>query len=150
MRPLCHISNHGDLCRLHVFRKPGTNESRNYQFHQLQPPTVNSWKNWTTSAPPTNIPHQTTMADDGIWTADELMHGKGGAGGDSPSKESAPASPTNGSKRGPSLRKLKGSSKSKSAADPMDWGVPGHLTEEEVAVFVSAHSCCVCGAGSCG
>ena len=25
----------------------------------------------------------------------------------------------------------------KPPADPMDWGMPGHLTEEEVAIFVS-------------
>jgi hypothetical protein len=80
---------------------------------------------------PTPNKNKTTMADDGVWTADELMHGKGGI--PSPSKE-PPASPTNGSKRG-SLRKLKGH-KSKTV-DPMDWGMPGHLTEEEVAVFVS-------------
>lgn len=72
------------------------------------------------------------MADDGVWTADELMHGKDGAAA-SLSKD-APASPTNGSKR-MSLRKLKGS-KSKTV-DPMDWGMPGHLTQEEVDVFVS-------------
>jgi hypothetical protein len=72
------------------------------------------------------------MVDNGIWTAEELMHGKDGVA--SPTKE-APASPTHGSKL--SLRKLKSSSKSKST-DPMDWGMPGHLTEDEVAVFVSS------------
>ena len=38
------------------------------------------------------------MADDGIWTADELMHGKSGSGGapESPSKD-APASAPIGS-----------------------------------------------------
>lgn len=76
-------------------------------------------------------PNKATMTDNGIWTADELMHGKDGVS--SPTKE-APASPTNGSKL--SLRKLK-SSKSGKSVDPMDWGMPGHLTEEEVAVFVS-------------
>ena len=78
------------------------------------------------------------MADDGVWTADELMHGKGDATA-SPSKD-VPASPTNGSKQRMSLRKLK-SSKSKTV-DPMDWGMPGHLTQEEVDVFVSLDIFC--------
>ena len=78
------------------------------------------------------------MADEGIWTADELMHGKYGGGGapESPSKE-APASASIGGSvfKRASIRKLKGS-KGK-PTDPMDWGMPGHLTEEEVATFVS-------------
>jgi hypothetical protein len=78
-------------------------------------------------------PNKATMVDNGIWTAEELMHGKDGVA--SPTKE-APASPTHGSKL--SLRKLKSKSKS---TDPMDWGMPGHLTEDEVAVFVSCRLC---------
>lgn len=35
-----------------------------------------------------------------------------------------------------SMRKM-GHGKKGPPADPMDWGMPGHLTEEEVAVFVS-------------
>mmetsp|Transcript_12290 Transcript_12290/g.26170 ORF Transcript_12290/g.26170 Transcript_12290/m.26170 type:complete len:450 (+) Transcript_12290:193-1542(+) len=64
------------------------------------------------------------------WTADELMHGKAGA----------PPSPTEASTSSPtkkhsrmSVRKLGGK---KPPADPMDWGMPGHLTQEEVAVFM--------------
>lgn len=67
------------------------------------------------------------MADNGVWTAEELMHGKDGM----PPPVKEPASPKRSS-----LRKLK-ASKGKGAVDPMDWGMPGHLTEEEVAVFVS-------------
>ena len=37
-----------------------------------------------------------------------------------------------------SMRKM-GHGKKGPPADPMDWGMPGHLTEEEVAVFVSRY-----------
>ena len=74
------------------------------------------------------------MADDGIWTAEELMHGKGGMNG-SITKSLTASTASNGSKTGKSLRKLK-SAKGKTV-DPLDWGMPGHLTEEEVEVFVS-------------
>ena len=76
-----------------------------------------------------------------VWTSDELMHGKVG---------SAPSSPTENGTNGSgspnkhkhsrfSMRKL-GHGK-KPPADPMDWGMPGHLTEDEVAVFVSFILC---------
>ena len=56
---------------------------------------------------------------------------------------SPPSSPTDGSDGSPkkhhshrfSVRRMGGHKKP--PADPMDWGMPGHLTEEEVAVFVS-------------
>ena len=72
-----------------------------------------------------------------VWTSDELMHGKVG---------SAPSSPTENGNGSPnkhkhsrfSMRKL-GHGK-KPPADPMDWGMPGHLTEEEVAIFVSLNN----------
>ena len=67
------------------------------------------------------------------WTADELMHGKEGVSEDHPASLS-PGSPMKKSNRF-SMRKLGGK---KSPADPMDWGMPGHLSEEEVAIFVSA------------
>eukprot|EP00571_Detonula_confervacea_P011762 CAMPEP_0172299760 /NCGR_PEP_ID=MMETSP1058-20130122/1987_1 /TAXON_ID=83371 /ORGANISM="Detonula confervacea, Strain CCMP 353" /LENGTH=462 /DNA_ID=CAMNT_0013009315 /DNA_START=16 /DNA_END=1404 /DNA_ORIENTATION=- len=80
----------------------------------------------------------------GTWTADELMHGKVGS-------HSPPASPTaNGAGAGAgagagdspskktqshrfSMRKL---GAKKPPADPMDWGMPGHMSEEEVAIFM--------------
>ena len=89
------------------------------------------------------------------WTADELMHGK--IGGSSPSPPASPTEKTNGNGNNNgeshstkkqhtqshhhhhsrfSMRKL-GHGKNKPPTDPMDWGMPGHLTEEEVAVFVS-------------
>ena len=88
------------------------------------------------------------------WTADELMHGK--IGGSSPSPPASPTEKTNGNGNNGeshsakkqhtqshhhhhsrlSMRKL-GHGKNKPPTDPMDWGMPGHLTEEEVAVFVS-------------
>lgn len=76
------------------------------------------------------------MTDDGIWTAEELMQGKGGMNG-SPTKSLTASTASNGSKSGKSLRKLK-SAKGKTV-DPLDWGMPGHLTQEEVDVFVSTH-----------
>mmetsp|Transcript_30203 Transcript_30203/g.63276 ORF Transcript_30203/g.63276 Transcript_30203/m.63276 type:complete len:450 (-) Transcript_30203:150-1499(-) len=70
--------------------------------------------------------------DNGVWTADELMHGRGGTE-TSPSATSPTGSTTSKAATGRfSTRKLKGKEK----ADPMDWGLPGHLTEEEVATFM--------------
>ena len=42
-----------------------------------------------------------------------------------------------------SMRKM-GHGKKGPPADPMDWGMPGHLTEEEVAVFVSIRCLNIC------
>ena len=80
-----------------------------------------------------------------IWTSDELMHGKVG----SPEPSSPIENGTNGSGSPNkhkhsrfSMRKM-GHGK-KPPADPMDWGMPGHLTEEEVAIFVSLKCLSVC------
>ena len=59
----------------------------------------------------------------GVWSAEELM-GRAGAGSTS--------STVTSSQQG-SVRKMS----KKSVADPLDWGMPGHLTKEEVDVFVS-------------
>jgi hypothetical protein len=83
----------------------------------------------------------------GTWTADELMNGKvasettsatisssvgsnggGGTSTTSPTK----AAPT----KQFSMMKL-AKTKKGGPMDPMDWGMPGHLTEEEVVIFVS-------------
>lgn len=82
------------------------------------------------------------------WSAEELMHGKDGVEDlvasaaasltlGSPGA-SATGSPSKKSTTRFTMRKL-GGGKSKPPADPMDWGMPGHLTEEEVAIFVSSH-----------
>lgn len=63
----------------------------------------------------------------GTWTSEELMHGKGDQ---APSSSAAPVSPTESSSKKRSVKKLAGK------AAPMDWGMPGHLTQEEVAVFM--------------
>jgi hypothetical protein len=86
--------------------------------------------------PPTSTP---TMSIPGTWTADELMHGKeddSAAAAVASLTISPHGSPTSKppSKRF-SMAKL---GKKKPPADPMDWGMPGHLTDEEVAVFVSS------------
>jgi hypothetical protein len=60
------------------------------------------------------------------WTADELM-GKGSLG-DHPSSPS-----TTAERRKLSFRIHKHQDK----VDPADWGRPGHLTQEEVDVYVS-------------
>lgn len=68
------------------------------------------------------------------------MHGKLGG------SPSPPHSPTEGSggspsksksHRGFSVRKMGHHGGKKPSTDPMDWGMPGHLTEDEVAIFVS-------------
>ena len=63
------------------------------------------------------------------WTADELMHGKIGEGPKSPNGSAA------GTKKGGrfSMKAMRSAAK----VDPLDWGMPGHLTKEEVDVFVS-------------
>mmetsp|Transcript_11319 Transcript_11319/g.25812 ORF Transcript_11319/g.25812 Transcript_11319/m.25812 type:complete len:447 (+) Transcript_11319:77-1417(+) len=58
----------------------------------------------------------------GVWSAEELM-GRAGAGSTS--------STVTSSQQG-SVRKMS----KKSVADPLDWGMPGHLTKEEVDVFM--------------
>ena len=76
------------------------------------------------------------------------MHGKEGVVDDLAASAAASltvSSTTSPSKKAPkfSMRKL-GAGK-KPPADPMDWGMPGHLTEEEVAIFVSCSfslGCC--------
>ena len=83
------------------------------------------------------------------WTTDELMHGKVGV----PSPPVSPGGTTsNGDGDSPSkqnkhhrfsIRKM-GHGKKGPPADPMDWGMPGHLTEEEVAVFVSIRCIYIC------
>jgi hypothetical protein len=35
------------------------------------------------------------------------------------------------------MMKMASKTKKGGPMDPMDWGMPGHLTEEEVAIFVS-------------
>jgi hypothetical protein len=84
------------------------------------------------------------------WSAEELMHGKDGVEdlvasaaasltlGSPGASASAAGSPSKKSTTRFTMRKL-GGGKSKTPADPMDWGMPGHLTEEEVAIFVSSH-----------
>jgi hypothetical protein len=79
----------------------------------------------------------TNASPPGQWTADELMHGQA-------SDASPPTSP-NGSATGAgtpkkrfSMRTMK--SPGKKSTDPLDWGMPGHLTKEEVDVFVSKHT----------
>lgn len=62
----------------------------------------------------------------GVWSAEELM----GAGNGS--SMLATSAVTTSSQQG-SVRKMS----KKGVADPMDWGSPGHLTKEEVDVFVS-------------
>ena len=71
------------------------------------------------------------------WTADELMHGKIGSPPNSPTENgtNGSGSPNKHKHSRFSMRKL-GHGK-KPPADPMDWGMPGHLTEDEVAIFVS-------------
>lgn len=64
------------------------------------------------------------------------MHGKAGDRHDEPTASTS-SSPAKGGRRF-STKKLKGKGAS---ADPMDWGLPGHLTDEEVAIFVSRHWC---------
>jgi len=63
----------------------------------------------------------------GIWTADELMTGKA----DVPSSSTVSAENGSASKDG-SVRRMGNTGK----VDPMDWGMPGHLTKEEVDVFM--------------
>lgn len=68
---------------------------------------------------------QTTLTD--VWTADELM-GNG-----------APIEKANSGerRRSSSLRALtRGGNKDK--VEPADWGRPGHLTQDEVDVYVSS------------
>jgi hypothetical protein len=87
----------------------------------------------------------------GTWTADELMNGKvvseettgatissSSVGSSNGGGGTATTSPT---KLAPtkqfSMMKMASKTKKGGPIDPMDWGMPGHLTEEEVAIFVS-------------
>lgn len=83
--------------------------------------------NGSTSAPPP-----------GQWTADELMHGKAGEeySTSAPNGLAPSGSPNKKSGRF-SMRSMKSSGKK--STDPLDWGMPGHMTQEEVGVFVSEH-----------
>jgi len=79
----------------------------------------------------------TDAAPPGQWTADELMHGKAG-------EVSPPTSPNGSATSAPASVKKSGrfsmksmKSSAKKSTDPMDWGMPGHMTKEEVDVFVS-------------
>jgi len=77
-----------------------------------------------------------------VWTSDELMHGKVGSAPSSPTTENGNGSPNKHKHSRFSMRKM-GHGK-KPPADPMDWGMPGHLTEDEVAIFVSLKCLSVC------
>jgi len=73
------------------------------------------------------------------WTADELMHGK--EADDAAAAVASLIISPNGSptSKSPSKRfSMAKMGKKKPPADPMDWGMPGHLTDEEVAIFVSS------------
>ena len=79
----------------------------------------------------------------GTWTADELMNGKETSATISSSVGSnggVGTSTTSPTKAAPtkqfSMMKL-AKTKKGGPMDPMDWGMPGHLTEEEVVIFVS-------------
>jgi hypothetical protein len=86
----------------------------------------------------------------GTWTADELMNGKvvsetgatisssssvgsNGGGGTATTSPPTKVAPT----KQFSMMKMASKTKKGGPMDPMDWGMPGHLTEEEVAIFVS-------------
>jgi hypothetical protein len=79
----------------------------------------------------------------GTWTAEELMHGKDDhhdvAGGGVASLTISSTSPTGSPlSKSPTKRfTMSKMGKKKPPSDPMDWGMPGHLTEEEVGIFVS-------------
>lgn len=84
--------------------------------------------NGSTNAPPP-----------GQWTADELMHGKAGEEFSTPSPNGLAPSGSPNKKGGRfSVRSMKSSGKK--STDPLDWGMPGHMTQEEVDVFVSEHA----------
>jgi hypothetical protein len=72
-----------------------------------------------------------------MWTDNKLMHGKDNAAA------AAVASLTISSPDGSSMSKspikrflMAKMWKKKPPANPMDWGMPGHLTKEEVAMFM--------------
>ena len=75
----------------------------------------------------------TSASPPGQWTADELMHGK--AGDVSPPTSPNGSATPGGQKKRFSMKAMR--SPAKKSTDPLDWGMPGHLTKEEVDVFVS-------------
>ena len=54
-------------------------------------------------------------------------------------KDLPPEGEENGGKAPPSPKKRKSKAKLDMKLDPMLWGVPGHLTEEEADVYVSIY-----------
>jgi hypothetical protein len=87
----------------------------------------------------TNRSNGTTLSPPAKWTAEELMHGKEGVVDDLAASAAASLSlsSTSPSKKVSKFSMRKMGAGKKPPADPMDWGMPGHLTEEEVAIFVS-------------
>jgi hypothetical protein len=82
----------------------------------------------------------TNASPPGQWTADELMHGKVGSPPTSPNGSATSLSAGSGAKKGGrfSMRSMKSSGKK--STDPLDWGMPGHMTKEEVEIFVSDYA----------
>ncbi|KAL7427888.1 hypothetical protein ACHAXH_001687, partial [Discostella pseudostelligera] len=86
----------------------------------------------------TNGSNGTTLSPPAKWTAEELMHGKEGVVDDLEASAAASLSlsSTSPSKKVSKFSMRKMGAGKKPPADPMDWGMPGHLTEEEVAIFM--------------
>jgi len=76
----------------------------------------------------------TSASPPGQWSADELMHGKAGDVSP-PTSPNGSATTSGGQKKRFSMKAMR--SPAKKSTDPLDWGMPGHLTKEEVDVFVS-------------
>jgi len=68
----------------------------------------------------------TSDGPQGVWTADELKNGKSGV-------DAHDVTVKMSLKTSKSVKKLGGSGK---VVDPMDWGLPGYLTDDEVATFM--------------
>ncbi len=83
----------------------------------------------------------TDAAPPGQWTADELMHGKAGEVSPPTSPNGSATSATASMKKSGRFSMKSMKSSAKKSADPMDWGMPGHMTKEEVDVFVSHVLC---------
>jgi len=75
----------------------------------------------------------TSASPPGQWTADELMHGKAGDVSP-PTSPNGSATTSGGQKKRFSMKAMR--SPAKKSTDPLDWGMPGHLTKEEVDVFM--------------
>jgi hypothetical protein len=84
----------------------------------------------------------TDAAPPGQWTADELMHGKAGEVSPPTSPNGSATSATASVKKSGRFSMKSMKSSGKKSADPMDWGMPGHMTKEEVDVFVSQAMFC--------